>query len=227
MDIPDSRVMRLTAPLQVVPSGPGRLLTLFYSAGGLYVGRKVDRLVHMWGWGPEAVAKEIWKQVEKDGILSELADLDPDVIRKLRAKCQKLMKHTLPYDFPISSCCNKADIMSSTETPAAQLRAFKHIVHLATRVLGLRLMFLSSQHIPEFEAGISESSLAEFWKGDEPIPENPEWKFYLEFAASCVSDEDRLGRLVEDMKSDKLVSVPDKSGEYSVIETLLVAADSW
>jgi hypothetical protein len=107
---------------------------------------------------------------------------------------------------------------------AAQLRAFKNIVHLTTHVLGLRLMFLSCKHLRE--AGISQMCITELWRGAEPIPDHPEWKFYLEFAASSVSDEAKPGCLVETQKLDKLVSVPVESGEYSVIEKLLVASDS-
>jgi hypothetical protein len=85
-------------------------------------------------------------------------------------------------------------------------------------------MFLSCKHVRK--AGTSQTHITELWRGAEPIPDNPEWKLYLGFAASCVSDEAKLGCLVETQKLDKLVSVPVESGEYSVIEKLLVASDS-
>jgi hypothetical protein len=210
--------------LQAVPRGAGRLLTMAYLAGGLYCKRKFGRLAHRWGCGPDAVAKQIWQQMEKDGDLLELADLDQDVARKLERKCRKLMEYALPYIFPVSNFCDsEANLIFRIETPAAQTRAFKNIICLATRALGLKRIFASCTYIQE--VGISQTCITELWRGNEPIPD-PEWKFYLEFAASCVSDEDKLGGLVEAKKLDELISVvPIDNGEYSVIEKLLIASN--
>jgi hypothetical protein len=121
--------------------------------------------------------------------------------------------------------CDKANLTPRKEKPAAQLRAFKHIVHLTTRAFGLRRMFLTCKHIRQ--AGISQTCISQLWRGPEPIPDHPNWKFYLEFAAYCICDEGKLGCLVETKRLDELVYVPGKSGEYSVIEQLLVASKSW
>jgi hypothetical protein len=210
--------------LQLIPSGAGRLLTEAYLAGGRYCAQIFGRLAYRWELGPDAVAKQIWEQVEKEGSLSELIDLDQKAARELEEKCRKLMEYTLPCAFLCSSCFDEADLFPRKETISAQLRAFKNIVHLMTRVLGLRLMFLTSKHIRE--SGDLRTSITELWTGAEPIDDHSEWKLYLEFAASCVSDEAKLGCLVETQKLDKLISIPVESGEPSVIERLLVASDS-
>jgi hypothetical protein len=103
MDITNSQViLRPLTQSQVVPSGPGRLLTEAYLAGDRYCERKFGRLAHKWGLGPDAVAKQIWEQIEKDGILLDLTDLDQDVAHELEGKCQALMKYALPYIFLFS-----------------------------------------------------------------------------------------------------------------------------
>jgi hypothetical protein len=83
--------------LQVLAREPGRLLTKAYLAGDRYCKKTFGRLAHRWGFGPDAVAKHIWEQVAKDGILLELTDLDLTSSRELEEKCEKLMKYTLPY----------------------------------------------------------------------------------------------------------------------------------
>ena len=118
----------------------------------------------------------------------------------------------------------KAYLFPRTETRTSQLRAFKSIIPLTTRVLQLRLMFLSCKRLQA--AGTSRECIIELWGGSGPSLDQKEWKFYLEFAASCVSDEDKLGGLVETKNLDELVSVPIESGESSVIERLLVASES-
>jgi hypothetical protein len=64
------------------------------------------------------------------------------------------------------------------------------------------------------------------WLGVGPVVNGLEWIFYLGFAASCICDEDKLAGLLEDSKRGDLGHIPIDSGEYSVIERLLVASES-
>jgi hypothetical protein len=54
-----------------------------------------------------------------------------------------------------------------------------------------------------------------------------EWEFFLELAASCVCDDAKLAVFLEGNDLNQLVNVPVESGEYSIIERLLVASSSW
>jgi hypothetical protein len=71
------------------------------------------------------------------------------------------------------------------------------------------------------------ADIVKFWRGARPSFEHAEWCFYLEFAASCVSDEAKLAILLEDKRLDEVVDVPVISGKYSAVEQLLVASESW
>jgi hypothetical protein len=64
--------------------------------------------------------------------------------------------------------------------------------------------------------------------GIDEVPDVPEWSFFLEFAASCIFEEEAgVASLLENSVLDDLSCVPDSVGEYSVIEQLLVASESW
>jgi hypothetical protein len=88
-------------------------------------------------------------------------------------------------------------------------------------------VFLRCNHFPA--AGVTKESVLELWKGDKYCSEDySEWHFFLEFAASCICDEDKLGDLLETSELDNLGCIPDDGcGQYSVIERLLVASNSW
>ena len=75
---PQLSVILRPAQLQVLGVGPGRLLTKFYLEGGLFIGHKFGCLAHKLGLGPDAVAKQIWEQAEKDGKLLKLTNLSPE-----------------------------------------------------------------------------------------------------------------------------------------------------
>jgi len=111
-----------------------------------------------------------------------------------------------------------------TETYTAQLKAFKDIISLTTRFLGLRDVFLRCEHVQA--TGVSKANIMKLWSGTGPSP-GYEWDFSLELAVSCVCDEAKLAVFLEGKKLDELVRVPVESGEYSVVERLLVASESW
>jgi hypothetical protein len=93
-----TRQVSIVSRLQLQPiPGAGRLMTKAYLAGDRYCKKTFGRLAHRWGFGPDVVAKQIWEQVEKDGILLELTDLDQATSRELKDKCRKLMEYALPY----------------------------------------------------------------------------------------------------------------------------------
>jgi hypothetical protein len=102
--------------LDLIPAGPGRLLTKAYLTGGHVMEKKFNRLVHKLGLGPEAVAKRIndrLEQVSSEGLrvlLSRITESrqsnesNPDHLavadkhsRELEKDCMKLMKHALPF----------------------------------------------------------------------------------------------------------------------------------
>jgi hypothetical protein len=86
-----------TPPLQVVPIGPGRLLTQAYLSSGRFVGKKVNRLAHRLGHGPDAATERIEKElrIQRIGLMwsphhaCEVSD-------ELRRDCLKLMKYAQP-----------------------------------------------------------------------------------------------------------------------------------
>jgi hypothetical protein len=120
----------------------------------------------------------------------------------------------------------KIDLMRRTQTVATQLVAFKRIVALTSRFIGLRHLFICCKHLQATK--ISKVDIVKLWRGaNEPPSNHVEWNFYLELAASCVSDEAKLAILLEDKQLDDVVDVPVAGGKYSVIEQLLVASESW
>lgn len=104
-----------------------------------------------------------------------------------------------------------------------QLKTFKHIVVLTTRCVGLRLVLLHCRHVQA--VGTSKSCIVKLWGGATPPSDHAEWKFYLEYAASCMSDDARVAVLLEERKLDEVILVPVESGVYSVVEQLLVATE--
>ena len=53
-----------------------------------------------------------------------------------------------------------------------------------------------------------------------------EWNLYLNLASSCVSDEYKLGKDVDEVSLDNLARLANESGMLTIIERLLVASDS-
>jgi len=77
-------------------------------------------------------------------------------------------------------------------------------------------------------AGASKADIVDLWGGRKyASTDGSEWEFFLEYAASCVCDEDDLASVVENSKLEKLGYVPAWGEGYSIIERLLVATMSW
>jgi hypothetical protein len=96
---------------------------------------------------------------------------------------------------------------------------------LTTRFPGLRNVFLRCKHLQA--AGTSKACIIELWRGSQDVSSTElEWNFFLEFAASCICDEDKLASMFDNVALDHLGSVPVDCGEYSIIERLLVASES-
>jgi len=92
-----------TQRLEIIPAGPGRLLSEAYLAGGRVVEKKFNRLAHHMGLGPNAVAKRIEHRLETPERLMRPAELSEKVTRELEKDCRKLMKHALPCVIPCFS----------------------------------------------------------------------------------------------------------------------------
>jgi hypothetical protein len=75
--------------------------------------------------------------------------------------------------------------------------------------------------------GTLKASVVKLWRGNDVRSPDLEWDFFLELAASCVCDEARLAEFLEGKMVNELARIPVDSGEYSVIERLLVASQSW
>jgi hypothetical protein len=90
--------------LDIIPAGPGRLLSKAYLAGGHVMEKNFNRLAHKIGLGPDAVAKRISDRFEfkPEGTVIRLTELDSlsAANYELEKDCLKLMKHALPYVFP-------------------------------------------------------------------------------------------------------------------------------
>lgn len=79
-----------------------------------------------------------------------------------------------------------------------QLVAFKGIVMITTRYIGLRQLFvqlLSSKQIKN----PSESDISNLWRNGT-VESDLEWNFFLDYAAYCISAPDEITRTVEKMK---------------------------
>ena len=100
------------------------------------------------------------------------------------------------------------------------------MVTLTTRFLGLRHVFIRCERLRV--AGVSKENVTNLWKGTKgSTPNHSEWNFFLELAASCISDEPKIANILESNKVGDIGCVPSSSGEYSIIERLLVASESW
>jgi hypothetical protein len=89
----DISVVVRTPQIQTIASGAGRLLTSAYLAGGHLIGRKVNRLAHQLGYGPDASSGRILEHCRShEGGLSWWATVSD----QLQKDCVQLMKYALP-----------------------------------------------------------------------------------------------------------------------------------
>jgi hypothetical protein len=94
----DLSVVVRTSRQEVIVTGPGRLLTEAYSAGGRFIAKKVDRLAHKSGHGPYAAKERILKLLEPhEGNTIKLAQFRKvQVGGELEKACVALLKYALP-----------------------------------------------------------------------------------------------------------------------------------
>jgi hypothetical protein len=86
-----------TPQLQIVESGPGRLLNQAYLKGGRAIEKKVNRLAHELGHGPDAVVERILKGLRsREGDLMRSTHFRDKVSGELERNCLKLLKYALP-----------------------------------------------------------------------------------------------------------------------------------
>ncbi|RDB21537.1 High osmolarity signaling protein SHO1 [Hypsizygus marmoreus] len=189
-------------------AGPGRLLNDAYLAGGKFIANKVNAVAHQSGHGPDAVTMSIDKYFELQGPkLDIIHDLRKGVSSELEKLCNKLTNYALP-----------------AETMATQIKAFRSITTLTTRFPGIRCVFLCCPKLGK--TGTSTSSVIRLWKGHKESTGGLEWKYLLELAASCICDEDRIGKVLESSLVEHLGRTLILSGRYSVIEQLIVISES-
>ncbi|KAJ6605607.1 hypothetical protein DFH09DRAFT_1422894 [Mycena vulgaris] len=87
---------------------------------------------------------------------------------------------------------------------------------------GLRRLFISGNVIKQ--AGTSEDKISALWARSREVF-TTEWGFHRHFAVACVADGD-LSRMAEEIRPGDLVTIQNAGESPSLIERLLVAADS-
>lgn len=108
---------------------------------------------------------------------------------------------------------------SRSETPETQLVAFRCIVTLTTRYLGLRWLFV--EHLKsETAPHPSPSDISELWRKGRENYNDREWNFFLGYAAYCVSAPDAITVTAETHKPSDLGLVRD--GESCCLGNTLV-----
>jgi hypothetical protein len=86
-----------TPQLQIIASGPGRLLNQAYLKGGRAIEKKVNRLAYELGHGPDAVTERTLKGLRsQERALMPSAHLYSKVSGELERNCLKLSKYALP-----------------------------------------------------------------------------------------------------------------------------------
>ena len=93
------------------------------------------------------------------------------------------------------------DPTHSSELPDTQLVAFKGIVMLITRYIGLRHLFLavlSSASMPR----PSRAAICELWRSGSEGGDQ-EWNFFLEYAAYCISASNDITRTIEAIRPSR------------------------
>ncbi|KAF7343073.1 Mitogen-activated protein kinase [Mycena venus] len=196
----------------------GRTMENAFSRLEAVVDEPVNRLAHKLGWGPNAVADKIIDSfgVGEQRVSSLIAvqmelkiqkeDKEPapkiQVPLKLKNRCSKLVKYTLPKEAPDMRC-----------------QAFQRIVQLTTLFPGLRLLFLRSDYIQsckQTQVSIADR-ISELWDRCAGLPDD-EWKFWRSFAKLCLTDTP-VSSLLEKFPIRCLKTEP--SASISVIEELL------
>ncbi|KAJ7140135.1 hypothetical protein C8R46DRAFT_1135968, partial [Mycena filopes] len=182
----------------------GRSLDRVYTVWGHALEKQANRIAHKMGMGSDATTQKLAVYFGNgQERLLKLEGLRTSTPPKVRDYCRNLMKYTLP-----------------TGAPATQLRAFKNVVHLCTRFLGLRAVFLGCKCMQD---ATPAASISELWT-PSPCLEQPseEWLFWQGLAAACLS-ETIISTLLEDTPVAELTHCSEEG--LSVIERFLVVWD--
>ncbi|KAF7983168.1 hypothetical protein HWV62_23400 [Athelia sp. TMB] len=184
---------------QIIASGPGAHIFKLFSAGGTYLENFVSNLAQRQGWGPDFATDRIilflgtgddclgkldelhnWHKKSKVTVNPQKTTLKPpDDVKKLKKLCKHLAKYT-----------------RGSQTPATQFLAFKSIVMLTTRYIGLRWVFVELL-ATELGSTPSQTNVSGLWR-EVTNRGDPEWDFFLEYAAYCITSSDHVTLAVEE-----------------------------
>jgi hypothetical protein len=223
---PDQRAHELRMQLvcgSLSDPAAGRTLNQVYSHVGDYVGTKVNRAAHRWGRGPSATADRIaaffGAGSQREAKLEALCVGD---CPWLEEECSRLLKYALPWVKFISTKVLVGLKIHRCETAQTQVATFKCVVTIATRYHRTRGLFLKSKHLRC--AGYTEALISAVWaRADDTQPH--EWNYYCQLAAACLSEQ-HISLILGDISPRFLGSIDTESGDLSVIERLLIAAES-
>ncbi|KAF7983538.1 hypothetical protein HWV62_21102 [Athelia sp. TMB] len=173
---------------RIIKNGPGMQLSLLLSAGGELVETVLCKWARLFGRGPVFAAKDIesysGKDVARVAKLDELFSLlgsSPPAPRTSEAKTALRLRKL---------CGKVLEYTKGSHTPETQTLAFKAIVWVTTRYIGLRAYFLAHLSSPQ-NARPTKSDIAKLWRKDIE-PENQEWNFFLDYAAFCIGGPDQV-----------------------------------
>ncbi|KZP31977.1 hypothetical protein FIBSPDRAFT_848955 [Athelia psychrophila] len=210
---------------RVVQNGPGMHLNLAFSAGGVYVEAGLRGVAKLLELGPvpvvEAVETVFADDAQRIAILDELfllrarpadensvaqpqpAPKASKTIVKLKKLCKKLVKFTSRSVVSITPAYAFLTAFAefSEELPDTQILAYKGIVMLTTRYIGLRLLFIEQLPLKDSTQQPSiwtKHDIVRAWRHGSSG--DPEWEFWLQFAAYCVASPDDITVVVETLK---------------------------
>ncbi|KZP20676.1 hypothetical protein FIBSPDRAFT_1044707 [Athelia psychrophila] len=195
----ESRALLSVSNSQISVKGPAVLLRVgFEKLGGVFEGL-ATRGARAMRLGPECAAEDVisflgtgescvgkldelyhWQQGSKTTSKPHHSNPSPPgSVKKLRKLCKSLTEYT--HGHP----------------PQTQLLAFKNIVMLTTRFIGLRCMFVDPLALRLKVTSLDQSTLSRLWKASG-IHGGSEWDFFLKFAAYCITASDRITSAVEE-----------------------------
>lgn len=202
---PSSALIRV-GNLQVIANRPSIYIDEAFSAGAKHVEAFFRVLAQIRDLGPvTATERAVLILGDSTSRLSNLDELYsfrqdstnsviskkvPEAVLKLSSECRKLLKYARRYVWSDDiSDIQALTHQFSSELPETQLLAFRSIVMLTTRYLGLRWLFI--EHLKSDSAPRpSQSDLSNLWRKDRTAYVDREWDFFLKYAAYCVSAPD-------------------------------------
>ncbi|KAJ7065665.1 hypothetical protein C8F01DRAFT_1351661 [Mycena amicta] len=182
---------------------PGRTLGRVYHFISAKLGGLVNGFARRRGRGPGAAADIILEffseQRWKEGSVEDLRSRKQIPAEVLTA-CDKLVQFAF-----------------RTQMPKTQYAAFRKLVGLSTRFPGLKTLFEESDYISSRD---SQNDLFRLWDRPEDCHCDPQWHFFCEFAAACVTDH-AIFPLIKGRTPTALSSAVAHVSGLSFIEHLL------